>query len=118
MIAGTTGAIETQAGIPASVNALTAARRLRGAGARDFFVAHWSETAPLLRHVPAAQVSVLHGPLSDADAAFCKASGVKPVLNSLPQIARWRAAGGGLCDLMVDSGINRLGLAMADLGAG
>ncbi len=31
---GTTGAIETKAGIPASRSALTAASRLRGAGAR------------------------------------------------------------------------------------
>ena len=93
-----------------------AAPVLAAAGCRAYFVAHWSEVAPLLRYVPAEQVSVLHGPLSDADVAFCRASGVKPVLNSLPQIARWKAAGGGLCDLMVDSGINRLGLAMADLG--
>lgn len=89
---------------------------LRDAGCTDFFVAHWSEAEPLLRHVPARQISVLHGPLSDADVAFCRARGVKPVLNSLPQAARWSAAGGGLCDLMVDSGINRLGLAMRDLG--
>ncbi|HKT76689.1 MAG TPA: alanine racemase C-terminal domain-containing protein, partial [Sphingobium sp.] len=26
------------------------------------------------------------------------------------QIARWKAAGGGLCDVMVDTGMNRLGL--------
>ena len=88
---------------------------LRDAGCRDFFVAHCSEAASLLRHVSAQQVSVLHGPLSDADAGYCRAAGVKPVLNSLPQIARWQAGGGGLCDLMVDSGINRLGLAMRDL---
>jgi alanine racemase len=41
---------------------------------------------------------------------------VRPVLNSLPQVQRWLAAGGGPCDLMVDTGINRLGLAMSDLG--
>jgi alanine racemase len=89
---------------------------LREAGCADFFVAHWSEVEPLLRHVSASQISVLHGPLSEAEVAFCRASGVKPVLNSLPQIARWQVAGGGPCDLMVDSGINRLGLAMRDLG--
>lgn len=89
---------------------------LAEAGCRDFFVAHWSEVAPLLDLVPPASISVLHGPLSDADVAYCKATGVKPVLNSLAQIARWRQGGGGLCDLMVDSGINRLGLEMAQLG--
>ena len=89
---------------------------LAEAGCRDFFVAHWSEVAPLLVLVPPASISVLHGPLSDADAAYCRATGVKPVLNSLDQIARWQRGGGGLCDVMVDSGINRLGLEMAQLG--
>ena len=90
---------------------------LAKAGCRDFFVAHWSEVGPLLGLVPPAAISVLHGPLSDADVAYCRATGVKPVLNSLDQIARWQRSGDGLCDLMVDSGINRLGLDMADLGA-
>ena len=89
---------------------------LASAGCRDFFVAHWSEVAPLLGLVPANAISVLHGPLTDADAAYCRATGVKPVLNSLAQIARWQRGGGGPCDLMADSGINRLGLAMAELG--
>ena len=89
---------------------------LAAAGCRDFFVAHWSEVAPLVDLVPPASISVLHGPLSDADVAFCRASGVKPVLNSSAQIARWQGSGGGRCDLMVDSGINRLGLEMAQLG--
>ena len=90
---------------------------LANAGCRDFFVAHWGEVGPLLDLIPASSISVLHGPLTDADAAYCRASGVKPVLNSLDQIARWQRGGGGLCDLMVDSGINRLGLSMAELGA-
>ena len=89
---------------------------LAEAGCRDFFVAHWSEVAPLLDLIPASSISVLHGPLNDADASYCRTTGVKPVLNSLDQIARWQRGGGGLCDLMVDSGINRLGLAMAQLG--
>ncbi|MFA9200026.1 MAG: alanine racemase [Cypionkella sp.] len=89
---------------------------LAAAGARDFFVAHWSEVPAVLAHVPASQVSVLHGPLTAADCAFARDTGVRPVLNSLEQVARWRAAGGGPCDLMVDSGINRLGLPPAALG--
>ena len=90
---------------------------LAAAGCRDFFVAHWSEVAPLLDGVPPGSISVLHGPLNDADVAYCRATGAKPVLNSLAQIARWQRGGGGLCDLMVDSGINRLGLGMAEIGA-
>jgi alanine racemase len=89
---------------------------LARAGARDFFVAHWSEVPGVIAHVPAAQVSVLHGPLSDADCAFARATGVRPVLNSLSQVARWQETGGGLCDLMIDTGINRLGLPVDAMG--
>ena len=86
------------------------------AGARDFFVAHWLEVPDLLGAVPPASISVLHGPLIAADAAYARATGTKPVINSLYQAQLWLAAGGGLCDLMIDSGINRLGLPMDALG--
>ena len=86
------------------------------AGCRNFFVAHWAEAAELLELVPPANIAVLHGPLSASDAAFGHAAGLRPVLNSLAQARRWQAAGGGLCDLMVDTGINRLGLPLSDLG--
>ena len=89
---------------------------LAEAGCRDWFVAHWCEVPEVIAHVPAAQVAVLHGPMADADVAFALATGVRPVLNSLAQVARWLAAGGGPCHVMVDTGINRLGLAMQDLG--
>eukprot|EP01037_Dinobryon_pediforme_P010348 gene10348-10414_t len=89
---------------------------LAAAGCRDWFVAHWREVPDVIAHVPAADVAVLHGPLDQADVAFAMATGVRPVLNSLPQVAGWLAAGGGPCHVMVDTGINRLGLAMADLG--
>ncbi|MGX7952732.1 alanine racemase [Tsuneonella sp. HG249] len=89
---------------------------LASAGARDFFVAHWCEVPAVVAHVPSAQVSVLHGPLTDLDCAFARASGVRPVLNSLEQVARWQASGGGPCDVMVDTGINRIGLPMTALG--
>ena len=87
---------------------------LWNAGARDFFVAHWREVPDLLGTVPPASISVLHGPLDASDAAYAQAVGTKPVINSLHQAQLWLAAGGGLCDLMVD--INRLGLPMRDLG--
>jgi alanine racemase len=88
---------------------------LAAAGARDFFVAHWCEVPPLLAHVPAEQVAVLHGPLSAQDAAFARATGVRPVINSLHQARLWLEGGGGPCHLMVDTGINRLGLPPAEL---
>ena len=86
------------------------------AGARDFFVAHWLEVPDLLGSIPPSAISVLHGPLNEADARYARAVGAKPVINSLHQAQLWLAAGGGLCDLMVDSGINRLGLPMGALG--
>lgn len=89
---------------------------LAEAGARDFFVAHWSEVPGVLAHVPAGHVAVLHGPITDADCAYARAAGVRPVINSLAQAARWQASGGGPCDVMVDTGINRLGLPLAALG--
>ena len=89
---------------------------LAAAGCRNFFVAHWGEVPAVLRHVCAQQLAVLHGPLSDADVAFARATGVRPVLNSLPQVHRWLGAGGGPCDLMVDTGMNRLGLPLGDIG--
>ncbi len=90
---------------------------LAGAGCQDWFVAHWQEAAEAARFVPAAQISVLHGPMTDADATYARALGVRPVLNSLQQVRRWLAAGGGACDLMVDTGMSRLGLPLADIGA-
>ena len=59
---------------------------------------------------------MLHGVLCDADVAYARAIGARPVINSLAQARRWLAAGGGPCDLMIDTGINRLGLPMADIG--
>lgn len=89
---------------------------LLAAGARDFFVAHWSEVPAVLRHASPLQLAVLHGVTTPAEAAYAQAIGVRPVINSLHQARLWVAAGGGACDLMVDTGINRLGVAPTDLG--
>ena len=87
---------------------------LRDAGCETFFVAHWSEVPAVARHVPAHQIVVLHGPLSDADCAYARASGAIPVINALEQAERWTRSGGGRCHLMVDTGISRLGIAPSD----
>lgn len=92
-----------------------AASCLLATGCQDFFVAHWQEVPALLNLVPAAAIAVLHGPLTAADAAFAKASGVRPVINSLQQARLWVEAGGRACDIMVDTGINRIGLGLGDL---
>lgn len=84
---------------------------LREAGARDFFVAHWQEVASALHHVPASELSVLHGAMSRDEAAYARQTGVRPIINSVKQARLWTESGGGACDLMVDTGINRLGIA-------
>jgi alanine racemase len=99
------------------VGARVVVPELLAAGCLTFFVAHPREAAELLDLVAPASLSVLHGPLREEDAAWMRAAGVKPVINSLIQARRWRDAGGGACDLMVDTGINRLGLPLADLGS-
>ena len=86
------------------------------AGARDFFVAHWSEVPAVARHVAPQQIAVLHGPVTAREAVYARAVGVRPVINGIEQAQLWLAAGGGPCDLMVDTGINRLGLPPALLG--
>ena len=83
---------------------------LRDAGCNDFLVAHWSEIASVAAHVPARTVAVLHGPMSDDDCAYARATGAVPVINSIAQARRWAGNGGGLCHVMIDTGINRLGI--------
>ncbi|WP_454797841.1 alanine racemase [Novosphingobium lindaniclasticum] len=89
---------------------------LREAGCQDFFVAHWGEAAELLDCIGSAGLSVLHGPLSAGDAAFARATGTVPVINSIAQARRWIECGGGRCHLMVDTGMNRLGVSLSELG--
>ncbi|MEN2786635.1 alanine racemase [Sphingomonas qilianensis] len=94
------------------LGAVGVAIRLADAGCRDFFVATWAEAAALAPlNLP---VSVLHGVRAeDMDVAL---SGIaRPVLNSAVQVARWKAAGGGACDVMIDTGMNRLGLSVDEL---
>ena len=89
---------------------------LRDAGCVQFFVAHWSEVASVSRHVPVEQIAVLHGPLNSTEAEYARSSGAIPVINSLFQAELWLKSGGGRCHLMVDTGINRLGVSIGELG--
>jgi alanine racemase len=83
--------------------------RLRDAGCRDFFVAHWGEAAAIADLVPPDWISVLNGVHSD-DIPRVRELGAIPVLNTPSQIAWWKASGGGRCHVMLDTGINRLGI--------
>ena len=94
------------------LGALEVARRLAAAGCRDFFVSSWAEAeavAPL--RLP---VSVLHG-VRREDMALASQGIARPVLCTATQVARWKEAGGGACDVMIDTGMNRLGLSVDDL---
>jgi alanine racemase len=91
-------------------------RRLANEGCRDFFVATWAEAEALRPWLGGASVSVLHGlPAGPVPAGGAT---VRPVLNTPLQVRRWREAGRGPCDVMIDTGINRLGLSPAEVGEG
>jgi alanine racemase len=91
--------------------------RLAAAGCRDFFCATWAEAEALGPLPEGAALSVLHGVRME-DMAIALASPTRPVLNSAAQVARWREAEGGACDVMVDTGINRLGLTIEEVRSG
>jgi len=83
---------------------------LADVGCRDFFVSTWAEAEALGPLPQGAEVCVLHGVGPD-DLAAAIASAARPVLNTPEQVARWKeAAPGKPCDVMVDTGMNRLGL--------
>ena len=80
------------------------------AGCRDFFVSTWWEAEQLGDIPDGVSLVVLHGP--GPDDSIGKA---RPTLNSPEQVARWKAIGAGRpCDVMIDTGMNRLGLRIED----
>ena len=90
-------------------------RLLGEAGCRDFFVSNWAEAEALGALPEGGALSVLHGVGPD-DAAAALASDARPVLNTPVQVARWKEiAPGRACDLMVDTGMNRLGLRVDEM---
>lgn len=91
--------------------------RLVGAGCRDFFVTTWAEAGALGALPQGVGLSVLHGVRAE-DMETALVSSARPTLNTVEQVRRWRDAGGGACDVMVDTGMNRLGLATQDVLGG
>lgn len=91
-------------------------RRLAAAGCRDFFVATWRE-AEALADLGVA-ISVLHGVRDEDLAPAIRSAMARPVLSTVQQVRRWREARGGPCDVMVDTGMNRLGIRPEDVAAG
>jgi len=117
--------LQDRAGVPAGaaikadgygLGAREAAQALHQAGCRDFFVSTWAEADSLGPLPVGTNVVVLHGiGPNDVEAALSLAA--RPCLNTAEQIARWReVAPEQSCDVMVDTGINRLGLRPAEIG--
>ncbi|BBE74894.1 alanine racemase [Oharaeibacter diazotrophicus] len=96
------------------------ARALAAAGCRSFFVAQLGEAVELRRALPPeARLFVLNGLVPGAEALAVE-TGAVPVLNSLPQVARYAAEARRRdrrlpAALQVDSGMSRLGLSPAEV---
>jgi len=100
------------------LGAVEVARRLGDAGCRDFFVATWAEAEALGALAQGAGLSVLHG-VREEDMAAALDGSARPVLNSAAMVGRWKAAAPGRpCDVMVDTGMNRLGLTVEEACSG
>jgi alanine racemase len=93
-------------------------KRLAAAGCRDFFVSTWAEAEALMPWADGLNLSVFHGVgPDDLDAAL--SSIARPVLNTPLQVARWKESGQGRpCDVMIDTGMNRLGLSSEEARSG
>ena len=117
--------LQDYAGVPAGaavkaeaygLGAREATEALIEAGCRDFFVSTWAEAERLGNLPEGVSLVVLHGVgLDDAEAALRLSA--RPCLNSANQVARWKEiAPDRACDVMIDTGINRLGLRPTEIG--
>ncbi len=118
--------LQEHAGVPAGaavkanaygLGALETTRALIEVGCRDFFVSTWAEAEELLAVSNELSVVVLHGVGPD-DVLSALEGRARPCLNSLDQIARWKEiASDRPCDVMIDTGMNRLGLRPEEIDA-
>jgi alanine racemase len=87
------------------------------AGCRDFFVSTWAEAAALGNLPADASLVVLHGVGPD-DVQAAAQLPARPCLNTVEQVARWKEmAPDRPCDVMIDTGMNRLGLRPTEIDA-
>ena len=87
------------------------------AGCRDFFVSSWAEAEALGNLPEDVSLVVLHGVGPD-DVEAATSVRARPCLNTPRQVARWKEiATDRPCDVMIDTGMNRLGLRPAHIGA-
>src|SRR5438477_13184283 len=87
------------------------------AGCRDFFVSTWAEAEALGNLPEDVSLIVLHGVGADDTEAALRLP-ARPCLNTIEQVAQWKEiAPGRSCDVMIDTGINRLGLRPTEIDA-
>ena len=118
--------LEERAGVPAGaaikadgygIGALETMRTLHQAGCRTFFVSTYAEAEELGPVPDDSALVVLHGPSAE-DVQAAANSPARPVLNSVEQVARWKqVAPDRPADVMIDTGMNRLGLRADQVGA-
>jgi alanine racemase len=118
--------LEERAGVPAAaaikadgygIGARETMRTLHDAGCRTFFVSTYAEAEELGPIPDDSALVVLHG-VAPEEVERAVVSPERPVLNSVEQVARWKqVAPGRPADVMIDTGMNRLGLRVDELGA-
>jgi alanine racemase len=94
------------------------ARALAGAGCKTFFVATLDEARAARAAVPQATIYVLDGFFQNCGDAFAKID-AKPVIGDLNELAEWdvfcrRSGWAGGAAIHIDTGMNRLGLTVAE----
>jgi alanine racemase len=88
---------------------------LLAAGCRTFFVANLAEALELRALAREAEIVLLHG-VGPSEMSAARAASILPTINTPAQARDWRATGAP-CAVMIDSGINRLGLGPDQLAA-
>src|SRR5882672_5154400 len=94
------------------------ARALADAGCKTFFVATVDEARAARSAVPSAAIYVLSGFLQNCGDAFAQID-AKPVIGDIQELAEWdvfcrRSGWAGGAAIHIDTGMNRLGLTVAD----
>src|SRR5471030_3129260 len=94
------------------------ARALAGAGCKTFFVATLDEARAAREALPSAELYVLDGFFQNSGDSFAKIN-CKPVIGDLNELAEWdvfcrRSGWAGGAAIHIDTGMNRLGLSVAE----
>src|SRR3984885_13321717 len=94
------------------------ARVLAGAGCKTFFVATLDEARAARAVLPQAAIYVLDGFFQDSGGAYAKID-ARPMIGDLNELAEWdvfcrRSGWAGGAGIHIDTGMNRLGLPIAE----